>query len=129
MNIKRCARFAEAKRDNSFPVDLSGVLEYIHRNYKKAVTLEELSKIAHYSRFHFSRIFKDYTGYTPMEYVLNLRMNQAKKLLLDYKFNLEIIAESIGYKDVYYFSRMFKKKEGISPLKYRKNTIATISKR
>lgn len=67
------------------------------------------------------RIFKNIYGITPYNYVLNKKIDFAKKLLIDTNLSVKEIATKLCFCDEYYFSNLFKKKTGISPLQYKKN--------
>ncbi len=67
----------------------------------------------------FMRRFTKATGFTPVEYVQNLRIEEAKQLLETTSAGIDEISAEVGYEDLSYFRRLFKKKAGISPAKYR----------
>lgn len=80
-----------------------------------------LSKSTNYTSDHFRRLFKHETGKTPTAYLIDLRMEHAKKLLKQkdkISFSIKDIALLCGFSDPYYFSRLFKEKTGISPTEY-----------
>ena len=84
---------------------------------------EEIKKSG-YSADHFRRCFKEDTGTTPLEYMTNLRINRAKKLLCATPYqSVESIASDCGFSDEFYFSRVFKKQTGTSPREYRKQHV------
>ncbi|RKX77297.1 MAG: hypothetical protein DRP60_06585 [Spirochaetes bacterium] len=66
-----------------------------------------------YARFR--KIFKTYTGYSPYQYFLILKINKAKQLLIDRKYAIKEIAYQLSFENQYYFSRIFKSKTGYSP--------------
>lgn len=68
---------------------------------------------------HFRRIFKQSTGLPPQQYLINLRMNQAKQLMEEKALKLSEVARRVGFDDPYYFSRLFKQKTGVSPSLWR----------
>lgn len=81
---------------------------------------KEIHKIG-FNTDYFRRCFKEDFEKTPLEYLINLRIDLAKKLLKQMSFQgIENIAHQCGYKDTYYFSKTFKKHTGISPSRYRK---------
>ncbi|MEN1988250.1 AraC family transcriptional regulator [Paenibacillus hubeiensis] len=98
---------------------VSRAIQYMHANYTRHITLEELAAKLYCSTRHFSRIFKNETGKSPIEYIIHLRIARSKELLVGTDATLQEIAESIGQPDSYYFSKMFKKHVGVSPLRYR----------
>ena len=93
--------------------------EYIRQNYRKDLSLEEMSRQMDMSPYYFSKLFKEVTGSNFVEYVTGVRMDQAKKLLLQGKNSIKQICAEIGYSDPNYFSRIFKKYEGVTPSEYR----------
>jgi YesN/AraC family two-component response regulator len=97
------------------------VKEFIHENYAKKLTLEEIADHAYFSPSYLSKIFKEITGITIMDYVTQVRLREAKKLLRDTRMSLNKIANSVGYYDASYLSNVFKKEMGITPGQYRKN--------
>ncbi|MFP3391736.1 helix-turn-helix domain-containing protein [Brevibacillus sp. SIMBA_040] len=94
-------------------------LDYIQKNYYESISVELLADILACSSRHLSRLFKRQTGSTPIDYMIKLRMEKAKELLLTTEASLQEIAEGIGYADKYYFAKMFKRYTGIPPIRYR----------
>ena len=68
----------------------------------------------------FIKKFKEVTGVTPIQYLLNIRLTTAKELLKSKKYNVSEVATAVGYENILYFSRIFTKHIGISPSKYKK---------
>lgn len=95
------------------------VLFYIQRNYSEPISLESLAETFNYSAPHLSVMFKHRTSYSPIDYLIQFRLNKAAKLLVETDAPLRDIAISVGYQDAYYFSRLFKKKKGVSPAQFR----------
>ncbi|MNI19159.1 Iron(3+)-hydroxamate-binding protein YxeB precursor [compost metagenome] len=99
------------------------VIRYIEANYTEALTLLDLAELMGSSPRSLSRRFKQATGYSPIDYMLRLRMEKAKELLVSTDATLEEIALGIGYPDGYYFGRMFKKYTGMSPIRFKQKVI------
>jgi YesN/AraC family two-component response regulator len=95
------------------------VKEYIEKNYCNYISLDDIINNCGYSKYHISRLFKNYMNCTIMQYLLKQRINKAKKLLKDTQDTIKEISSSIGYSDPNYFSLIFKREEGISPMQYR----------
>lgn len=93
-------------------------IDHMVNHYNENITLEELARMAGLSVSHYSRLFKKYANYSPIDYLVHLRMDRAKELLVLSDYKLKAIAESVGYHDELYFSRMFKKVVGTSPSDY-----------
>lgn len=91
------------------------MIDYIHENYAKDITIDELSSKVYLSRYYLNQIFKKATGETFTNYLIHVRMEQAKKLLLEGKYLIYEVAEMVGYKNIPYFSALFKKTHGVNP--------------
>lgn len=104
------------------PRDANSVLvhakQYIEENYTLAITIEQLARAAEFSPKYFGDLFKKKYGKSVMEYVGELRMQQAKRLMAENDTRLRDIAHRVGYVDEFYFSRKFKKLIGTSPTLY-----------
>lgn len=85
-------------------------------------TVERLAGIAQLGRWQYGRIFKELTGMTPIEYLTKLRMDRAKRLLLQSAGGLKEIAREVGYGDEHYFQRRFKQTVGLAPMQYVRQT-------
>lgn len=100
------------------PVEQS--IHYIRRNYNEPLNLNKLAEIANLSPYYYAHCFKEETGFSPMEYVTNTRLEQAKVKLIRTQKTVEEIADEIGYSSSSSFINMFVKKVGHSPKQYRK---------
>ena len=96
------------------------VKEYINLNFDKNITLSSLSEIFFVSPFHISHIFKENFGISPIQYLINVRMNEAKNLLSDSNYSIQEIARKAGYPNANYFNILFKRFTGKSPGMFRK---------
>ena len=105
-------------------VKLAPALAYIERHFQEEMTVTELAALTHYSERQFLRLFKEATGYRPMQYITRLRIQNACRLLSDTGLTVTEIAERCGYTDSSYFSRVFQQRCGISPKAYRKDAAA-----
>ncbi|MDD3403516.1 MAG: AraC family transcriptional regulator [Hespellia sp.] len=99
---------------------LQQIKEYINNNYEKTITLDQLADMYYINKFYLSRIFKEEHGVTIHNYIQQLRITHAKRLLRFSDMNINEIATVCGLNDANYFSRVFKKVEGISPGEFRK---------
>jgi len=94
--------------------------EFIRTNYKKKIKLVDISKAVSLSPYYLSHIFKKETESTLLEYLIKVRIEEAKRLLENTLWNTTQISFEVGYSDQSYFCKVFKKSEGISPSDYRK---------
>lgn len=95
------------------------VLDYIKNNYMNHIKLDELCNLIHISKYYFINIFKNHTGSTPHEYIINFRIGKAKKLLRTTNLSIKDICLNVGFNDESYFIKTFKKLNNITPNKYR----------
>ncbi|HIW31790.1 MAG TPA: response regulator [Candidatus Paenibacillus intestinavium] len=94
---------------------------YIDQNYgQKGLTLNEIAQKNHVSPNYLSYLFKKISGYNLWEYVIKLRMEESKRLLLQTDMRRYEIAESVGYESPEHFSKVFKRYYGVSPSEMKK---------
>jgi AraC-like DNA-binding protein len=96
-------------------------VDYIRKNYTKRITLEETASFVFLSPAYFSRVFKDEIGDNFNIYVNKIRIEAAKKLLLNEKVSLVDISSLVGFEGQSYFSKVFKKMTGVTPGKFRES--------
>lgn len=94
---------------------------YFSEHYNEAINIDVYAKQNHVSTNWFIHNFKLYTGTTPKQFILQKRINNAETLLQNNHYNINEIAQIVGYDNPLYFSRIFQKAKGISPSEYRKN--------
>lgn len=109
----------EQEQKEELPI--TAAVEYIRSNIGKPITLEDLAGVAQLSPYYFSHMFKRETGFAPMEYVINTRIEHAKSLLLRTTMPVADIAEEVGYSTTGSLTNVFVKKVGESPAQYRKS--------
>ena len=95
--------------------------KYIYNNFRKPLTLEEVSSVASLSPTYFSKKFKLITGMGFKEYLNYVRLKHAQTALLTSDSSITDIALEYGFNDSNYFKDLFKKVYGKSPREYRKN--------
>lgn len=93
---------------------------YLRKNHKKQITNKILASYFHIHENHLARCMKKAFNCTPLDYLANYRLNQARLLLLKTDWSIQFIAEEVGFSQLSYFSLCFKKKYGVSPYQYRK---------
>jgi len=93
--------------------------EYITNNYTRDLTLNEIADDSCVSPFHFSRIFKTFTSYSPHQYLIGTRLKNAENLIKNSDMPITEICFSSGFDSLEYFSTAFRKKYRESPSKFR----------
>ncbi len=97
------------------------IISYLSENYDQKISLEQIAHNMYLSPVYISKIFKEETGESPINYLIKIRLEKAKNILLNgSNGSIKSIANQVGYEDVYHFSKLFKKYYGISPLYYKK---------
>jgi YesN/AraC family two-component response regulator len=95
------------------------IISYVNENYIKEISLYKISRNMYLSPVYISKIFKDETGDSPINYLIKLRLSKAIEHLKEDRLTIKALSKSVGYKDPYYFSKLFKKYYGCSPVSYR----------
>lgn len=88
---------------------------FIQEHFREDISVEELAASIDLSVSYFRRLFHEAYGYSPMQYIIHLRIENARDLLLSGEVNVTEAAELSGFDDIYYFSTLFKKKTGTTP--------------
>ncbi len=92
---------------------------YLVDNYSGRITLDDLARRYSINKFHFQKLFKKHTGFTPNEYLILSRLNHAKEFLRTTDLPIAAVSERVGVENVSHFINLFKKHEGITPSLYR----------
>lgn len=98
---------------------VNDAIAFINSNYASGLKLDELAGKANLSKRHFSRLFRNQTGMSFMNYLQNIRMDAACRFLSEGRNSIAEIAAAVGYTDMKFFHQLFKKKIGMTPLEYR----------
>lgn len=99
---------------------LKNVFSYVEQNYGSEITLDEISSVANFSEYYFTRFFKEATGMTFGRYINNFRVEKAAQLL---RYTDDAITEVVfksGFGSIKTFNRVFKQMKGCSPSSYKK---------
>ena len=96
-------------------------IEYMNLNFQKSITLSEVAKLSNMTEVAFSRFFKNRTGITFMDSLLEMRLGYASRLLIDTSQSVAEVAYNCGFNNISNFNRLFKKKKGCTPKAFREN--------
>ena len=94
--------------------------QYFNNYYNTEINIDEYAQSKGMSVSWFIRNFKKYTGTTPMQYIVSIRISNAQGLLETTEYSINEISRIVGYDNPLYFSRLFHKQKGFSPSQYRK---------
>ena len=100
--------------------EMDTAVTYFNENYNRDINIEEYATSKGMSVSWFIRSFKKFTGSTPMQFIVALRVNNAQVLLETTNYSINEISKIVGYDNQLYFSRLFHKLKGFSPREYRK---------
>lgn len=98
-------------------------ISYIHKNFSSRITLNDLAGYIKMSPFHFSRKFKKETGYSPYEYIIKTRIDNAKTLLKKTKLNIKEIAYAVGFNSESNFVNTFHQSVSLTPNDFRNTPV------
>lgn len=101
---------------------LHSVFSWVENNYRNPITLGQAAETANFSKYHFSRFFKQATGITFSRYLNNYRISIAVNHLLSSRNPVSEIAFQSGFSSLKTFNRVFKQLKGVSPVEFRKNS-------
>lgn len=105
---------------------LHASINFIQEHLHEPISIEQLTSISCVSKSYLSRIFLKRVGMSPMRYLNSVRVEEAKKMLIDSKLTIGEVALKVGYRDPLYFSRVFNRLTGCSPIAFRKGEIKQI---
>ncbi len=101
------------------------VKKYIDEHYEEPLTLQSIGDDLHVNMYYLSHVFKETTGYAPMQYIMRRRIGEAQSYLISTKLSVTKIAGMVGYDNPCHFNTIFAKYVGMSPSKYRKSYTQT----
>ena len=112
-NLKECKELTKKE------IKVNEIISYIEANYSNSdLTIKCIADKFYFTQSYFTRLFKETTGVTPIQYIIKIRMTKACELLSHKSFTIAQIAENVGFRNQFYFSKEFKKYHGITPSQY-----------
>jgi len=109
---------ATEKKQRRRPPAITRVIEHVHNNLDKLITVQELAQLTGYSRHHFCRIFKESEGISPIDFIQLERMHLAVKLLQTGNTSVKAVSAACGYSDPNYFAKAFRRTYKLSPSEF-----------
>lgn len=130
--IRKIGSFKEDDKDSLCTFESSEkanvvrtIISFMNENYMKDISLDKISKNMYLSPVYISKIFKEETGNSPINYLIKIRLEKATLLLKKNKeISIKEISKLVGYEDAYYFSKLFKKYYGFSPMQFKRENSA-----
>ena len=115
---QKYSRDATASRETSGGLtrrQVSQVVDFINERFSENLTLNTLAEVAKLSPFHFARLFKQSTGITPHQYVIQVRIGKGKEMLISSGMPIAEVARQVGFCDQSHFGTHFKRAYGVTP--------------
>ena len=113
----------QVKKDLPAQESVASAVAYISEHFRYPLSLNDLAQHAAVSPFYFTRVFRQETGYTPHQYIINTRIANAKFLLRTTEDSVKDIAIQTGWNSESTFCSAFRKSTGLTPSVYRKNRL------
>lgn len=108
------------EKENNCRKEVKQALDFIHSNYTKPISVEDIANEICVSASYLMRIFKQDTGKSVIQYITAYRMEKAKKMIVSHAYKIYEVGEMVGYKDIKHFRRLFKDYTGVTPKDYEK---------
>ncbi len=108
---------SESKLRSKFSV----VVSYIEENYSKKIYLQDIANLLHYETSYFSKLFKKVLGVSFSDYVQNVRLKKAEKLLEETDYSVETLSAMVGYQDKKQLYKLFRERSNITPGEFRRS--------
>lgn len=108
------------QKSRNVPETINYITKYIQHNFATPITLNFLASFANVSKYYLTREFKKYLGTSPIQYLISIRLINAKFMLIHTQLPVAVIAEQTGFTDINNFNRLFLKNIGVRPMEFRK---------
>ena len=115
---------AKSERTRSAPA-IREIIEYVRANYLEKITIDELAFLFGTNRATLCKQFRESTGQTLISYIARLKLDAAKRLILESEKTFTDIAAELHFETVHYFTRFFKKHTGLTPKEFRRGSART----
>ncbi len=119
MNTGNLFPDVKLSKQKEYMEKINSIFDYINENLTEDLTLDKIACIAGFSKFHFSRIFKQYTNLSFYEYLNQQRVKKAERLLLDPNITITDVAMQSGFSSISTFNRVFKTVKECTPTEFK----------
>lgn len=120
MIFSKVMKFTKSKSDSISMDTIKKILNYIHLNYNKPLTINDLATEANLSQGYFCRLFKKHTFKTPIDYINHYRITKSQELLINTDMKISDICYEVGFNNLSYFISLFKNVTSETPAQFRK---------
>lgn len=121
--ISRSTDNTVSKNKSVLKDKIAPAIDFLNTSYMNDISLDMLAEKCCMSKSYFINVFKEYTGYPPYEYLTNIRIENAKNLLLNTKVKVSSICCAVGIPDQNYFTKIFKRYTNTTPTAYRNSNL------
>ncbi len=111
---------ADIEKPQNSTYTVHQLVKFIEKNYTRELSNKELAALAGYHEFHLNRLFLKQTGVGMHKYILNLRLEEAKRLIINTNMPISAISDKVGFNRDTHFSSYFKKRFGLTPTEFRR---------
>ena len=118
--FRECADLMSTMKIGTGVTVAYNVMNYLNHHFAENITVDDVAAALFLNKDYIAHVFKEETGHSLMQYVISLRINQAKLLLLETDRSVTEVAAACGYTDFTYFSKQFKQHANMSPSRFRK---------
>lgn len=109
----------ELPGDDALPSAVRRAIQFVEHEAQSSVGLREMAEAAGVSKFHLTRMFQDYVGDPPVQYLIKFRIRKAAALLVETGLTIDDIAKQTGFQNGNYFAKVFRKWMGMPPSAFR----------
>ena len=118
--VRNAPRGEEPPRDESgYSLVVRGAIRYMREHYPRNIKLSDIADSVYVHANYLSELFKKQTGENVIDFLTDVRVEAAKRLIVRNEYKIYMVADSVGFKEPRYFSQVFKKKTGLTPAEYR----------
>ena len=121
IKLQRHFKFSVTTVNSHAAEEIDKAISYFSEHYNEPISIDDYAEQNHVSASWFIRNFRLYAGITPKQFILQKRIYNAEALLQNTQYNINEIAQIVGYDNPLYFSRIFKKATGVSPKRFHGN--------
>ena len=111
-------KFYTEKRIPTKNIYMTRAVEFIKHNYSKSISVEGIADMLGIERSYLSRLFKTYKNKSTQNYIIDYRMQEARRMFEENDMNVSQVCTAVGYTNIYCFSRIFKSRVGVPPKEY-----------